>query len=525
MDIVLASKRRRFVWSVPAAITAVAAGDVLFYQRGAYGGQTGFALAALLLLAIACRPAIWRDRRAWVAAAAAFAFALQMVRDPGPLPWTLYWVAAGMTVLLPATGTFDDGWRWFQRLLAHALRSVVAPVLDLVRWRRVRRARSQWRFNLSDGLRGVALPIIGSGVILLLFVAANPVLAQWVDRLAGPGLWELDAVRIMIWIVLLVAAWSLLHPRPIQPIMGTFDGSGELPLPGVTVASVRRSLIAFNLLFAVQNGLDIAYLSGSVPMPAGITLADYAHRGAYPLIATALLAALFVLVTLRPGSHTAAIPAIRRLVGLWIGQNLILVASSMLRTIDYVEAYSLTGLRLAALAWMALVGCGLVFILWRLRGGRSASWLINANLAAAGLVVSSFALTDSAAFVASWNARHAADVGGRGAALDLCYLRMLGDSSLPALIELEQRPDIAPALRDRVRYVRNAVLFTLDRRMHDGGWTWHGERRLAAARAEFPDLPARLPMPAGDRMCDGRLKPPPAPPAPESSPLTVAARP
>lgn len=525
MQFVHPFKRRHFVWSVVAAISAVTAGDVLFYQHGAYGGQTGFAMALLLLLAIACRPAIWRDRRAWVAGIAAFVFAMQMVRDPGPLPWMLYWIAAGMTVLLPATGAFDDGWRWFQRLFAHALRSIVAPLIDLFRWRRARRTRSGRRFSLSDSLHGIALPVIGSGIILLLFVSANPVLAQWIDRLTGPGVWDLDVARILIWITVLVAAWSLLHPRPIQPIVGTFDGSGDLALPGVTVASVRRSLIAFNLLFAVQNAMDIAYLSGWVPMPAGITLAEYAHRGAYPLIATALLAALFVLVTLRPGSGTAAIPAIRRLVGLWIAQNLILVASSIVRTVDYVEAYSLTGLRLAALAWMALVGCGLAFILWRLLKGRSAGWLINANLAAAGLVLSGFALTDSAAFVASWNARHAQDVGGRGAALDLCYLHMLGDSALPALIELEQRRDIDPALRDRVRYVRNSVLFVLDHRLGNGGWTWQGERQLAAAQAAFPDLPATLPMPGGDRRCDGRLKPPPVPAAPVISTLTAEARP
>ena len=36
---------------------------------------------------------------------------------------------------------------------------------------------------------------------------------------------------------------------------------------------------------------------------------DYVHQGAYPLIVTALLAALFVLVTLRPGSDTASRPA------------------------------------------------------------------------------------------------------------------------------------------------------------------------------------------------------------------------
>jgi hypothetical protein len=45
-----------------------------------------------------------------------------------------------------------------------------------------------------------------------------------------------------------------------------------------------------------------------------VSLAAYAHRGAYPLIATALLAGVFVLATMKPGSATAASLAIRRLV-------------------------------------------------------------------------------------------------------------------------------------------------------------------------------------------------------------------
>ena len=77
------------------------------------------------------------------------------------------------------------------------------------------------------------------------------------------------------------------------------------------------SLVAFNLIFALQNGLDLAFLWSGAPLPGDLTLAGYAHRGAYPLIATALLAGLFVLVTLRPGSATA-----RRAVGAPAGDAL-----------------------------------------------------------------------------------------------------------------------------------------------------------------------------------------------------------
>ena len=64
----------------------------------------------------------------------------------------------------------------------------------------------------------------------------------------------------------------------------------------------------------VQTVLDAAYLWGGVALPDGMTYASYAHRGAYPLIVTALLAAGFVLAAMRPGSATSNDPLIRRLV-------------------------------------------------------------------------------------------------------------------------------------------------------------------------------------------------------------------
>lgn len=41
---------------------------------------------------------------------------------------------------------------------------------------------------------------------------------------------------------------------------------------------------------------------------------------------------------------------------------MLLAASSIRRTLDYIAAYSLAELRIAALAWTALVAIGLVLI-------------------------------------------------------------------------------------------------------------------------------------------------------------------
>ena len=141
-------------------------------------------------------------------------------------------------------------------------------------------------------------------------------------------------------------------------------------------AAILRALVIFNMLFALQTGLDAAYLWGGAALPDGLSYAAYAHRGAYPLIATALLAAGFVLAALRPGSTTSADPVIRRLVYAWVAQNIMLVISSILRLDLYIGIYALTYWRVAAFVWMGLVAAGLALIIARIALGKSNEWLL-----------------------------------------------------------------------------------------------------------------------------------------------------
>ncbi len=462
------------------AALAVLLGDYVFWQHQQFAGVQGiFGLGLVASLAIA-RPAVRRDKRARIALGLAAIYALAQLWDPSPLAFALFWVAMGFATLLPGTGSFDNGWRWFQRLFAHGFKSLIGPLIDLTTLSRVRRGRPAGPLGLRRSLPVLVLPLLGSALFVWLFAAANPVIEQLFASLALPEFdWSL-VPRIVLWGVLLVMTWGVLRPRPPRFLFGTFDGSGDVVLPGVSLASVTLSLAAFNALFALQNLMDLAYLSHLAALPKGITLADYAHRGAYPLVATALLAALFVLVTMRPRSRTAASPLVRRLVTLWIVQNLLLVFSAALRTFDYVEAYSLTVLRLSALLWMALVAAGLVLVLWRMLHGKSASWLINANLAAAGLLLTGVAFVDLGAVAARWNVAHAMEVGGSGQSLDLCYLDSLRGPALLSLVDLEQS-NLSPDFRTAVEATRRHIYVKMYDFREDGGWSLRLDRRLAEA--------------------------------------------
>jgi len=201
----------------------------------------------------------------------------------------------------------------------------------------------------------------------------------------------------------------------------------------LSVATILRSLILFNLLFAVQTVLDVAYLWGNAKLPDDISYASYAHRGAYPLILTALLAAGFVLAAMKPGGPAEQSAIIRPLVYLWVAQNVLLVASSILRLDLYVEIYLLTWWRVAAFIWMLLVAFGLLLIVARIALNRSNGWLIRTNLITLTATLYVCSLVNFAALIADYNVSHSREAAGKGVGIDLNYLFHLGPQALPAI--------------------------------------------------------------------------------------------
>ncbi|WP_206238476.1 DUF4153 domain-containing protein [Novosphingobium terrae] len=474
--------RGDFQMKLCAGVALIVAGDSMIWRLDQDRAGWGALLLMLLPPALALRPALRHDRRALICFALAALMALATLFDPGLLSWTLFWIFAGMGTLMPSVARFGDAWQWSQRLMLHGLRSCAAPWLDGFRVTRLRRRKKV--IGLRAVLPQLALPLFGSVIILGLFTAANPVLEQAFNRLFSISLFDFPVERMMVWPLFFTMAWSLLRPRGWRHLLGTFDGRGDLALPGVSVASVRLSLIAFNALFALQNLMDLAWLWGLLPLPSGMTLASYAHRGAYPLIVTALLAAGFVLVALRPGSQTASMPLIRRMVVLWIAQNVLLVGNAALRTLDYIAAFSLTSWRIAALLWMGLVSFGLVLVCWRMLRNKTSAWLINANAAAALALMSACCFVDLGTVSARYNIAHARELGGDGAPLDICYLQQLGPSALVPLAELEARP--APeAIHLWARLLRQNAQFTLSNDQSGGHWTLLGALRLADVRTRL----------------------------------------
>ncbi len=451
------------------AFVLVGLAQFLFYGQEAGWTLGGFALAWTIVLLLT-RADVRASRPARVAVAIATLFGVMMVDDPGPLKWLLFGASIGMATLLPLR-PFDDALHWAGRLVVHGFGSIVAPLRDAGRFARARRRRPGRRMVAVATM--LVLPVLGSALFLTLFAQANPVIEQAFAAIRFPDLSDI-IYRTLFSLFFLVMIWSSLRPRRTLLPQGFMATPGKGPLLSIGRHTLILSLVTFNLIFAGQNALDLAFLWSGAPLPQGVTLADYAHRGAYPLIVTALLAGGFVLLAGRSRDRL-----VRRLIVLWVAQNLLLVASSILRTVDYIAVFGLSGWRIAALAWMGLVALGLVLIVWRMLRGRSVRWLINANALAAGAVLTAGCASDLGEIAARWNVAHAKSA----ADIDLCYFESLGPSALLSLIEVERRAS-GPVLRYRARNIIGDVMADMRRDRADWRrWSWRNARRLSAAEA------------------------------------------
>ncbi|WP_171098027.1 DUF4153 domain-containing protein [Ruegeria sp. HKCCD7255] len=286
----------------------------------------------------------------------------------------------------------------------------------------------------------LVLPLMMGTVFIVLLTLANPLLEDFFEQL-DPGIlfdpvfWQ----RLFFWSFVASLIWPYLNLETalpnraarakIQPKAGPHRIS-YLINPG----SVRNSLLLFNLLFLFQTGMDLIILSGGLTLPDGMTYASYAHRGAYPLVATALLAGGFVLVTHR---MIAEDRIMRGLVYLWLAQNMILVVTAAIRLNLYVETYALTHLRVAAFIWMALVLSGLVLTVIQIHRGHDTGWLLRRNFVALTCTLYACCFVNFAGLIASYNLNHTNSLDHR----DTYYLCNLGPNSFPAIHAYESEHD------------------------------------------------------------------------------------
>ncbi|MEL6478656.1 MAG: DUF4173 domain-containing protein [Pseudomonadota bacterium] len=473
-----------------AVLGVVLAADLLLWRSGeglAWATFLGAVLTAIWLVTGASASV----RRPWhphhtQAALVTVLTLIPVIEHPSALSLAMAGFGAGMLSLILSGG--------LRQTVCEALAD--APYLWLAGpfWliRDLRQAgRHLPRRGMLAEVQVWAVPALLGALFLMLFVEANPILGTLAAQIdLAVVLREIDGWRIFFWALTAGLIWGVLRPphrartqpepiadSPVSAALGAPQPSTRSLLLGdlLPAGAVLRGLILFNALFALQTGLDLAFLWGGVRLPDGMTYAEYAHRGAYPLIFAALLAGGFTLIATRAGGAAAGSRAIRWLSYLWTAQTVWLVISSALRLDLYVGVYGLSLMRVAAFVWMGLVALGLVLIVARLALNRSNAWLINAVLLSGLLTLYASHFVDIRALIARHNLAVSREMGGPGQPLDIAHLCRLGPAALPALraaeaLDLERPMGCAAMVEARFRSAM----------AHWSGHTLQNRRILAA---------------------------------------------
>jgi hypothetical protein len=423
-------------WRATACLLLVCLADILFYREG-LGWTAGIYISFILFTILFFNRRLTQSNANRVIITINLILIFALIENPSGLAITLSFLGITSTCLLSHPGWIHNAWLWLKGIFSFWAQSVFRVFIDMKLFKYLfQENRSPGRKSIQ--LKNWILPLGLSLMFVALFAGANPILIRWLELINWDWIIELFTFeRILLWSLVIILCWPLLQPRfrlKQETIKeGDFKEIKTLIHFLFSKESILYSLILFNLLFSVQTLMDIIYLWGGKALPAGMSYAEYAHRGAYPLIATALLAGAFVLIALRPGSETEKMEPIRYLVYLWISQNIFLVLSSIWRTALYIEEYSLTYLRLAALIWMGLVALGLCWLILRIVWTRSNIWLLNINGATLLMVLMTCTFINLGSMIAQFNVQHCKEVNGKGPALDLKYLKEIGTASLPAL--------------------------------------------------------------------------------------------
>ena len=424
---------KRHPIAFPALVFLVLLADWLFWQRNLGVSVALFALAICSVI-LALKPGGASRRQTITTFVFELACNLPVMEQLQPL--SLLFSFAGV-ITLAGWVAYEQILDWWQLLAAFLRISTKgASLLPFGVAKEIKAGRVKVSFK--QRLKDLVLPVSVGLVFLVLLSSANPMLERFLDQFSAlEFLSGKQLARGVFWIVAASLIWPYLNLRekwlgPIATAPKTRAIQSSKLDAIVNPISVRNSLVLFNLMFLAQTAMDIGVLTGGMSLPEGMSHASYAHRGAYPLVATALLAGVFAIAThkmIRDDRFQQA------LMYLWLGQNLFLVITAAYRLQLYVKAYSLTYLRIAAFIWMLLVFVGLILTIVKITRSKRIFWLLSTNMATLMATLYLCCFVNFAYVIADYNLNHTEATTRK----DEGHICALGEQALPSILQHEEK--------------------------------------------------------------------------------------
>lgn len=212
-------------------------------------------------------------------------------------------------------------------------------------------------------LIGLAITIPVFLVVFLLLTSADAVFKNMADRaLSGLDMSDMFPIAFMIGFMFLASycILTVLCKKGLnEEVRDTRNWEALIAIP---VAGIMTAL------YLVFSGVQILYLFiGNMELPAGYTYAEYAREGFFQLLAVSIINLIMVLVGLCYFKKSKVLKGILVVMSFC---TFIMIASSAMRMIIYIQYYYLTFLRILVLwglAVLALIFAGVVAYVFKER--------------------------------------------------------------------------------------------------------------------------------------------------------------
>jgi hypothetical protein len=351
-----------------------------------------------------------------------------------------------------------------------------------VKWKSVAERNGVGRFAAVG--RGLLLAVLPVGLFVGLLANADAVFEQVITPTVSLD-GEAIMIHFLLWASITLLSAGFLRKLFIAPSDKTVPpvvSGPQLPPLKLGITEIATVLIALNAVVGLFGLIQFRYLFGGsshVLATTGLSFAEYARRGFFELLTVVALSLPLLLgmnsLLKRESPRDQRI--FRCAAGLFAIQLFVVAASALARMKIYVDYYSLSPLRLYAVAGMAfMVGVLGLFIGTTLRG-RTDRFAFG-SLAWLGFVVIGLNVINPDAMIARYNLRDRP-----GYKVDAGLLASLSSDATPVLVdslahmEKDKARVIAEALEQKYRVQRTWQTQTLSYRAGQKHWqTLNGQR-------------------------------------------------
>jgi hypothetical protein len=187
--------------------------------------------------------------------------------------------------------------------------------------------------------------------------------------------------------------------------------------------------VILNLLLLFLNITDIHYLFFKGELPKGITYSDYVHSGVEAVIMSIVFAILLIAYYFRAAiNFDSKSKNIKALTYLWIVQNIVLIVMAAVKNQLYIDAYSLTYLRIGVYYYLAFSIIGLILTFYKIYFKKDTWFLFRSNSFVFYWVLILSCLFNWNIIVTRYNLKYSHEI-------DYSYLNSLGHQNYPILWE------------------------------------------------------------------------------------------